>query len=73
MSKSTAQIPATMNSLWGSTGRTVRIDGETRTIVRRRICYGASIQLKLDRPLKGCTSTLFTVGPSDLYRVLIDA
>tara|TARA_B100000900_G_scaffold355509_1_gene324782 strand:+ start:318 stop:527 length:210 start_codon:yes stop_codon:yes gene_type:complete len=63
--------PATMNSLWNSTGRTVQIEGETRTIISRRLCYGGSIQLKLDRPLRGRTSTLFTADPSTLGLILL--
>ena len=63
--------PATMNSLWNSTGRTVQIEGETRTIISRRICYGGSIQLKLDRPLRGRTSTLFNVDPVNLPDILL--
>ena len=63
--------PATMNALWNATGRTVRIEGETRTIVSRRLCYGGAIQLDLDRPLRGMTSTLFSVSPSNLGLVLL--
>ena len=63
--------PATMNSLWNSTGRTVQIEGETRTIISRRLCYGGSIQLKLDRPLRGRTSTLFNVDPVNLPDILL--
>ena len=63
--------PTTMNSLWNSTGRTVQIEGETRTIISRRLCYGGSIQLKLDRPLRGRTSTLFNVDPVNLPDILL--
>jgi hypothetical protein len=63
--------PATMNALWNSTGRTAIIEGQTRTIVSRRLCYGTSISLTLDRPLDGCSSRLFTVEPSNLHVVCL--
>ncbi len=63
--------PATMSALWNSTGRTAIIEGQTRTIVSRRLCYGASIQLTLDRPLDGRSSRLFTVELSNLHVVCL--
>lgn len=62
-------MKATMNKIWNSQGRTIEINGERRTVESRRICYGGAIQLKLNRPLKDCTSHLFDVDPSNLYKV----
>jgi hypothetical protein len=65
--------PATMNALCHFTviGRTAIIQGQTRTIVSCRLCYGASISLELDCPLEGCSSPLFTVEPSNLHEVFL--
>lgn len=62
---------ATMNALWNTTGRTAIIKGQTRIIVARRLCYGAAIQLTLNRPLDGCSSRLFTVEPSNLHTIVL--
>lgn len=70
MTTTSFTTPATFNTLWAdSVGRTVQIDGETRTVVSRRACGLASLELKLDRPLEGNTSPLFTVDFANIDTV----
>ena len=62
---------ATMNTIWSAAGKSVVIEGETRSVLSRRLCYGMSIEITLDRPLSGCSSRLYTVTPSNVATVQI--
>ena len=48
--------------LLNSEGRQLKVGGVTRTIVAVRVTYGAGIELTLNLPLPGKTSSLVTVG-----------
>ena len=72
-----------MNSLFHSTGKDIRVptalgmdEGSSGYVIRRvndvRICYGASIELRLDRPLPGFTSCLFTVDAGTAEKIQIE-
>jgi hypothetical protein len=63
--------PATLDTTWTAAGRTVIIQGEIRTIISLRLCYGASINLTLNTPLTGNTSKLYTVDESNVGSVLL--
>lgn len=62
-----------MNEAWRSKGMTLVVnDGylvQRRVVMSVRSTYGNGIQLDLNAPLVGCTSTLFDVKPSDHGRV----
>ena len=63
--------PATMNALWNAAGRTAVINGEARTIVSVRACYGRLLRLRLDRPLSNYSYTSFTATPANVGSILL--
>jgi hypothetical protein len=62
-------VRAAMAAIIGSKGRQVCIEGSVRTITGVRPMYGTSIQLRLDAPLPGRTSELYTVDPENAAAV----
>ena len=58
-----------MNDLYNATGKTLTIKGERRRVISVRVCYGQALELKLDAPLAGCTSPLFTADPTTINSI----
>ena len=64
----TTQTIPTMNDLYNSKGRTITAPtGEDRTVMSVRVCYGASIEITLDRPLAGNASPLMTLDEASRW------
>tara|TARA_R100001510_G_scaffold51044_1_gene50533 strand:+ start:938 stop:1132 length:195 start_codon:yes stop_codon:yes gene_type:complete len=61
-----------MGELWDKTAPyRISIGGEIRTVLGRRACYGNALELRLDRPLDGCTARRHTIAPCNLPAIAI--